>query len=209
MAFRQGHISKQDGTAPDRRTQNKSVRRKMFVDAARTLYETKGLAHTSIQDITDTVGASRSLFYHYFPDKKAVTSAVIDTYVDDFIEAVTYWDECRQEGHIEEALNSVVALLRLGLFENNPFHKALATDENADLYLEFINRTASRVAYFMETRTVRDYAQFHEVEIKHVHETFSILTIGLAAYLRNNPDVDNEVLKDVIAQTLHLERPAR
>lgn len=206
MDHHQTALSKEDGFVADRRVRSRSARQKAFVDAARALYEKKGLSRTSIQDITDAVGASRSLFYHYFPDKKAITSAVIDDYVDDFIEAVVYWDESRQEGEIDEALDSVVNLLRMALFENNPFHKALATEENANLYLEFVNRTADRVADFMVARTVRDYAQHHDVEIQHVHETFSILTVGLVAYLRNNPDADNGVLKDVIAQTLHMER---
>ena len=55
--------------------------------AARTLYEERGLSKTSVQDITDRVGVTRSLFYHYFADKEAVTSAVLDDYVADFIEA--------------------------------------------------------------------------------------------------------------------------
>ena len=180
-------------------------RRQEFVDAARTLYEQKGLSHTSIQDITVMVGASRTLFYHYFPDKAAVTSAVLGSYVNDFVEAMEYWDREREEGHIEDALTSVVTLLRMGLFEDNPFHRALATDENAALYLEFVNRTAERVALFMEARTVQDYARLHELKIHHVHETFYVLFVGLTAYLRNHPNASDEVLKDLIAQSLHMD----
>ena len=172
------------------------ARRQEFVDAARTLYEQKGLSHTSIQDITVMVGASRTLFYHYFPDKAAVTSAVLDSYVNDFVEAMEYWDREREEGHIEDALTSVV-------------HRALATDENAALYLEFVNRTAERVALFMEARTVQDYARLHELKIHHVHETFYVLFVGLTAYLRNHPNADDEVLKDLIAQSLHMDRARR
>lgn len=184
-------------------------RRQEFVDAARTLYEQKGLSHTSIQDITVMVGASRTLFYHYFPDKAAVTSAVLDSYVNDFVEAMEYWDREREEGHIEDALTSVVTLLRMGLFEDNSFHRALATDENAALYLEFVNRTAERVALFMEARTVQDYARLHELKIHHVHETFYVLFVGLTAYLRNHPNASDEVLKDLIAQSLHMDRARR
>ncbi len=183
-----------------------SVRRQEFVDAARSLYEQKGLAHTSIQDITALVGASRTLFYHYFPNKEAMTSAVLDSYISDFVECVEHWDEGRQEGHIEEALDSVVSILRMGLFENNAFHEALFTNEHADLYLEFVNRTADRVASFMETHTVVDYARLHDVEIQHVYETFYVLFSGLVVYVRRYPDVSDEVLKDLIAQTLHMDR---
>lgn len=62
-------------------------RRADIVAAARELYEEQGLSKTSVQDITNRMGVARSLFYHYFPDKEAVTSAVLDDYVADFIEA--------------------------------------------------------------------------------------------------------------------------
>ena len=183
-------------------------RREEIVDAARNLYEEKGMSHTSIQDITERVGVTRSLFYHYFPDKEAVTSAVLDTYTADFLEAVHYWDDARKVGEIEDALASVMKLLRLCLFENDSFRIALASEENAALYIEFVDRAASRIAAFMESHTVRDYEALHELRIAHVYETFYVLFIGLASYLRNHPDADDELLKDLIAQTLHMDRPS-
>lgn len=181
-------------------------RRDEIIDAARNLYEEKGMSHTSIQDITERVGVTRSLFYHYFPNKEAVTSAVLDTYTADFLEAVHYWDAARKVGQIEDALSSVVKLLRLCLFENDSFRIALASEENAALYIEFLNRVASGIAAFMESHTARDYEALHELRITHVYETFYVLFIGLASYLRNHPDADDEVLKDLIAQTLHMDR---
>ncbi|MDO4291437.1 MAG: TetR/AcrR family transcriptional regulator [Eggerthellaceae bacterium] len=181
-------------------------RRDEIIDAARTLYEEKGMSRTSIQDITEKVGVARSLFYHYFPNKDAVTSAVLDTYVADFLEAVRYWDAHRTVGEIDEALSGVVRLLRLCLFENDSFHIALASKENAELYIDFVGRVADRVANFMVNNTVRDYNALHEVRIEHVYETFYVLFVGLASYLRRNPQADDEVLKDLIAQTLHMDR---
>ena len=107
-------------------------RRDEIVDAARSLYEEKGLSRTTIQDITARLGVTRSLFYHYFPNKDAVTSAVLDTYVADFVEAVHYWDRERKVGQIDDALASVVRLLRLGLFEDGSFRHALASDEELE-----------------------------------------------------------------------------
>ena len=71
-------------------------RRADIVAAARELYEEQGLSKTSVQDITNRMGVARSLFYHYFPDKEAVTSAVLDDYVADFIEATHYWNAQRR-----------------------------------------------------------------------------------------------------------------
>lgn len=121
-------------------------RRADIVAAARELYEEQGLSKTSVQDITNRMGVARSLFYHYFPDKEAVTSAVLDDYVADFIEATHYWNAQRHPGDIESALSSVVKLMRLGVFEHDAFRRSLASHENAALYIDFVNRVADRVA---------------------------------------------------------------
>lgn len=189
------------------RTDVADLRRLEIIAAARELYEEKGLSKTSVQDITNRVGVTRTLFYHYFSDKDAVTLAVLDDYIDDYVEALTYWNEGRSEGEIDEALLSVVKLLRRGLFEEDPFHKALASRENAALYLEFINRVADHAAHYIIQTTVQDYAALHEIRIEHLYETFTVLIVGVIGYLRQHPDTDDAVIADVIAQTLHMDRP--
>ena len=181
-------------------------RRQQIIDAARQLYEEQGLARTSVKDISERCGVARSLFYHYFPDKQAVTSAVIDDFITDYLESVQLWDEARTPGNIEQALDGVVKVLRVGVFEHSSFRQALDTRENASLYLDFINRVADRMATFFINATVQDYAQSHPVEIDHVYETFYILILGICGYTRTHRDVPNDVLKDVIAQTLHMQR---
>ena len=79
-------------------SETRSTRRDDIVEAARQLYEEQGLSRTSVQAITDRVGVARSLFYHYFPDKNAVTSAVLDDYIADFLEALHIWNEERRTG---------------------------------------------------------------------------------------------------------------
>lgn len=193
---------------PARESMSKAARARYdeIVLATRALYEEKGLSNTSVQDITQKVGVTRSLFYHYFRDKEAVTNAVLDTYISDYLEAVEIWNQQRQVGEIEDALSSAVKLLRVVLFENDSFRIALASKENAELYLEFLNRVADRIARYIVDSTVVDYAIYHTVAIDHVYETFYVLIIGLAGYLRRNPQVDDDVLKDIIAQTLHMDR---
>lgn len=182
------------------------VRRKDIVSAAYDLYQEKGLSHTTIKDVTQRVGVTRTLFYHYFPNKEALTLAVLDVHVDDFIESLRIWNSERHEGDVESALKSAVRLLRLSVFENDPFHVALASRENASLYLAFLDCVADHTASYIIDTTVRDYAARHEVRIQHLHETFYILIVGAIGYLRNHPDADDAVVADVIAQTLHMDR---
>ena len=189
---------------PDDTAANRSdARRAQIIAAARDLYEERGLSHTTVKDITERVGVTRTLFYHYFPDKDAVTSAVIDDYTQDYIEAL----EERIEGDIDHALSTIVRLLRIGLFEDDTFHIALSSRENAALYLEFVNRVADETTRYIIDTTVRDYADLHDVRIDHLYETFYVLILGVIGYLRKHPDADDAVIADVIAQTLHMDRP--
>lgn len=193
---------------PDDATVNCSdARRAQIIAAARDLYEERGLSHTTVKDITERVGVTRTLFYHYFPDKDAVTSAVIDDYTQDYVEALANWNDERIEGDIDHALSTIVKLLRIGLFEDDTFHIALSSRENAALYLEFVNRVADETTRYIIDTTVRDYADLHDVRIDHLYETFYVLILGVIGYLRKHPDADDAVIADVIAQTLHMDRP--
>lgn len=181
-------------------------RRSDIVEAARQLYEERGLSRTSVKDIAERAGITRSLFYHYFPDKQTVTSAVLDDFVEDYIEALSIWNDERMTGEIEQALDGVVRVLRVSVFEGSSFRRALDTRENAALYIEFINRVADRTARYIVDTTVRDYSELHSVSIVHLYETFYILILGICGYIRTHQDVSDEVLKDIIAQSLHMER---
>ena len=181
-------------------------RRNDIVEAARQLYEERGLSRTSVKDIAERAGITRSLFYHYFPDKQAVTSAVLDDFVEDYIEALSIWNDERMTGEIEQALDGVVRVLRVSVFEGSSFRRALDTRENAALYIEFINHVADRTARYIVDTTVRDYSELHSVSIVHLYETFYILILGICGYIRTHQDVSDEVLKDIIAQSLHMER---
>ena len=180
-------------------------RRTELVAAARDLYDEKGLTKTTVKDIADRCGVTRSLFYHYFSDKDAITSAVLDDYVDDFTEATQLWNENRTRHDVEGALRDCIKMVRRITFDSSRFRRMIASNENASLYLDFLSRATETLAAYVVDTTVQDYKQFHTVEIDHVKETFYVLIFGLVGYLRNNPEVEDEVLMGIVAQTLRLD----
>lgn len=182
-----------------------SDRRDDLIRSARELYESQGLARTSVKDITEHSGVSRALFYHYFSDKEAITSAVLDDFVEDFTEATRLWNANRTAGDIEGALRDCIKLVRRVLFDASYFRKNLTSYENAALYLEFLNRSTKALSQYVVETTVADYRALHQVEIEYVPETFYVLISGLVGYLRNYPDVEDEVLMTIVAQTLRLD----
>lgn len=186
-------------------TEQSAQRRAEIVEAARELYDTQGLASTTVKDITEKVGVSRSLLYHYFASKEDVTQAVLDSYVEDFVEMVRLWNESRVRGDVRGALVSCVKMLRRGVFDSEPFRWSVANSENAGLYQKFISVTASRLARFLTDTTAVEYARYHYQRIDHVYETFYLLVVGLVSYVRQNPDAPDELLEDLIAQALRLD----
>jgi AcrR family transcriptional regulator len=180
-------------------------RRAEIIAAARELYETKGLSRTTVKDITDHVGVTRSLFYRYFQDKNEITSQVLDAYVDEFIEGLQYWNAQREFGNVEKALEDILRFFRGAILSGDSFRRSLASYENTALYLQFTNRVADRIARYIVDSTVKEYALYHTIEIDHVYETFYMLIIGLIALIRTHPDISDKTLKDLAAQTLHLD----
>ena len=70
----------------------------------------EGISKLSVSNITKHVGCTRSLFYHYFPNKEAALEAALDYTIDAFIERLRTWNAGRTRGDIEGALDSIAVL---------------------------------------------------------------------------------------------------
>ena len=186
-------------------SRQKEPRRCDIIVAARRLYERKGLTRTSIKDITDEVGVTRGLFYYYFPDKNAVTEAVIDDYAAEFAEDVRIWDESRTRGDIAGAVRSCVKLLRNSVLDARRFKASTAISEDSAIYGLFTQRIVDEAVRVVQSTTVEDYRRYHHIEIDYIYETFYMLINGLVALIKANPDIEDRVLETMIEQTLHLD----
>ena len=165
-----------------------------------------GISRLSISAVTKRVGCTRSLFYHYFPTKEDALQAALDQSIDAFMAQLTAWNDQRVTGDIEGALNSAAHMLKtLVLQQDDAMPHTVATGGNAGLYATFVHRVADRTARYICQSTVVDFAALHEVCIDHLYETFYVLITGLVMFVRANPDVPEETVKDIIASTLHIE----
>ena len=181
-------------------------RRDEIIDAVRAVVAESGISRLSISAVTKRVGCTRSLFYHYFPTKEDALQAALDQSIDAFMAQLTAWNDQRVTGDIEGALNSAAHMLKtLVLQQNDAMPHTVATGGNAGLYATFVHRVADRTARYICESTVVDFAALHEVRIDHLYETFYVLITGLVMFVRANPDVPEETVKDIIASTLHIE----
>lgn len=181
-------------------------RRDEIIDAVRAVVAESGISRLSISAVTKRVGCTRSLFYHYFPTKEDALQAALDQSIDAFMTQLTAWNDQRVTGDIEGALNSAAHMLKtLVLQQDDSMPHTVATGGNAGLYATFVHRIADRTARYICESTVVDFAALHEVRIDHLYETFYVLITGLVMFVRANPDVPEETVKDIIASTLHIE----
>lgn len=177
-----------------------------IIDAVRAVVAESGISRLSISAVTKRVGCTRSLFYHYFPTKEDALQAALDQSIDAFMTQLTAWNDQRVTGDIEGALNSAAHMLKtLVLQQDDAMPHTVATGGNAGLYATFVHRVADRTARYICESTVVDFAALHEVRIDHLYETFYVLITGLVMFVRANPDVPEETVKDIIASTLHIE----
>lgn len=181
-------------------------RRDEIIDAVRAVVAESGISRLSISAVTKRVGCTRSLFYHYFPTKEDALQAALDQSIDAFMAQLTAWNDQRVTGDIEGALNSAAHMLKtLVLQQDDSMPHTVAAGGNAGLYATFVHRVADRTARYICQSTVVDFAALHEVRIDHLYETFYVLITGLVMFVRANPDVPEETVKDIIASTLHIE----
>ncbi|MBT1173730.1 TetR/AcrR family transcriptional regulator [Bifidobacterium sp. MA2] len=180
------------------------ARRTAIVRAAREICLEKGFSKITVSDIAARVCMTRSLFYHYFPDKDAVADAVLDDVVGEILSRLEAWNEAREVGNIDKALDDMVHLIRALIANEGPFSARMIHEGNAELYIRFIDRIADRIADLLERTVVRDFEQRHGLPIENVHETFFTLIVGLISLIRSHPNITDATLKSLIAQTLHL-----
>ena len=73
---------------PTMQRRSGEARRAHVVAAARDLFLSKGFDHTSIKDITDTVGGSRRDIYEMFSDKEGLFEAVLQELIREILATI-------------------------------------------------------------------------------------------------------------------------
>ncbi|MEU7888751.1 TetR/AcrR family transcriptional regulator [Microbispora bryophytorum] len=67
------------GEDPPRRTARGAATRERIIATAADLMHRQGVTATTLDQVVDTCGVSKSQLYHYFPDKEALVAEVIAT----------------------------------------------------------------------------------------------------------------------------------
>lgn len=174
--------------------------------AARVLFETRGVANTSIKDITTEANITRELFYYYFKNKQAVIDAVFDDFVEDLVESALVWNELREFGDTRGSLRKCMETFRRALQDKDGSPRPMfAVLDELGQRDAFRMRAVEETVGALDTYVVAEYATFHKVEIELVYETFCVLLFGLVGMIRMKPDISTETLMKLVEQVLKLD----
>lgn len=195
-----------------RRTRSLSESRRLggqagdIMQAARKLYETRGVSSTTVKDIAEEAGITRELVYYYFGNKRAITEAVLDDYIEDLVESAIVWNESRRFGDTAGSLRKCIAAMRRSLYDASgsprPMVRVL---EELGVRDEFGIRAVKETVDCIDAHIVTEYAAYHKVEIEFVYETFCMLIFGLVGLMKLKPGVSDETLMKLVEQTLRLD----
>ncbi len=174
--------------------------------AARELYETEGVASTSMAAIARKADVARSLVYYYFPDKQAVTDAVLDDYLEDMLESVSTWNELRIFGDTPTELKNCVATFRRVLYTTSGQPRPMfAVLDELGMREQFATQAVREVVACIQDYIVSEYTAYRTIEIRLIPETFGLLLFGLVGMMKAKPDITDEELAELIVQTLRLD----
>ena len=177
-----------------------------IMQSARDLYVTQGVAATSLTGIARKAGVTRSLLYYYFPDKQAVTDAVVDDYLEDLVESVSTWNELRAFGDTPSELKKCVSMVRRALYTaSGELRPMFAVLDELGVRDEFATQAVREIVACIQDYIVSEYLAYRTIEIQLVPETFGLLIFGLAGMMKAKPDITDEELAILIAQTLRLD----
>ena len=180
-------------------------RRTAFVTAAFELFEERGISQTSIVDIANRVGVARSLFYHYFPNKNAITGAVINYRVDTFLEQIREWTRMQRGQDTYSSLVGAVSIIRSFLQGSNTLSSAVMREDDAMLFQRFAFESAARLAEHFVHPQYSKGSLASISNVRHPRETFYSLSIGVISLMSHEPEVTDEVIADMVVDTLHID----
>lgn len=116
------------GTEPRRRVRAPQARRAALMDAAERLFLDKGVAATSVDDITSAAQVAKGTFYVYFASRDAMLSALQERFILAFCERIRQAVDRHRAGNWEARLRTWFETALDGLLGQVMLHDMLFHD---------------------------------------------------------------------------------
>lgn len=181
------------------------ARREEILAAVRDLCVERGAGRVTVSSITIRVGCTRSLFYHYFPNKEAAIDAARDNVIEGFTNEVRDWVDHVDLDDLDTTLTDCAKLVKSLVLQGMELQPLLYADTGDISNKTFEQRIADHMATYICQTTIVEYVSRHEMPIENEFETLYVLISGLIQLIQAYPDTPVKTIKDLITSTLHLE----
>ncbi len=177
-----------------------------LVQTARVLFENQGVAATPLAAVARAAHVSRTLLYYYFSSKDELVEAVLNDYAEDFVDSISLWNESRVFGHTPQELANFSKTLRRTLYDADGAERPIVRMlDELGCRDEFMTRVLREAVSCISDQVVSEYAAYHSIEIRLVPEMFCVVLAGIARLYKVKPDISDEDVSAIIAQTLRLD----
>ncbi len=176
-------------------------RREQIVQTARRIVDEYGPGKLTAEAITQEVGVSRPLLYHYFANMGDLLNAVIDIYALEFEARLLSWEH-DENVRLEASSDPVgwtvafIGALRPDLVDNCPLLRGTDSQEAPAAYPRFLGRCAGIVADHL--LVAQEPALSPLLAANDPRETVFLTVFGMMGLVRNFPDADNETVARIV-----------
>ena len=177
-----------------------------LVQTARVLFENQGVAATPLAAVARAAHVSRTLLYYYFSSKDELVEAALNDCAEDFVDSISLWNESRVFGHTPQELANFSKTLRRTLYDADGAERPIVRMlDELGCRDEFMTRVLREAVSCIFDQVVSEYAAYHSIEIRLVPEMFCVVLAGIARPYKVKPDISDEDVSAIIAQTLRLD----
>lgn len=177
-------------------------RREQIVQTARRIVDEQGPGRLTAEAITQEVGVSRPLLYHYFANMGDLLNAVIDIYALEFEARLLNWEHDPDVRYLaasdlEGWTRSFVSMLRPDLVDDCPLLRGANPEEPSAAYPRFLSRCAAIIAD--HALVANDPSLAPCIGCDSPRETIYLAICGFTGMLRAFPDTSTDAAAHMLA----------
>lgn len=181
-------------TSEERSLERRTLRRQQLLDAAYEVLVNKGVARTTVSDITDYSGVSKGTFYLYFKTKEEIIGALWSRFVDQFSERTNEIVELAPAiGWWQVVDRLIVDMIDYDL-EHSDMHRLVATASREGA-IHYFSDADNTIVKFV-TYTIRQGIASGEFSVSDPELAAEFLYHGADQILLNRALLQQEVDRD-------------
>jgi AcrR family transcriptional regulator len=176
-------------------------RKRDIVDMASQLFLSRGYENTSVNMIVEQLGVAKGTFYHYFKSKEDILEAVLENYINQYVENINAFLEVSPINAYEK----LMFVMKNILSDNQgPEHLTKHVEDNKNSRLhQMMDEKFNERLYPIIVGILSQGINEGIFKVNHIEEITQILLLGIRAYMHIHiPHFNDVQYKKVKLQAL-------